>query len=73
MGAAGLKLSLHAQGALADTQTPPPSTSSFAEIFYKVQKQKQRSSQSNTVSLASENPASTAPAQAERRPCCMAL
>ncbi|XP_041320740.1 ras-related protein Rab-12-like isoform X2 [Pyrgilauda ruficollis] len=43
------------------------------EIFYKVQKQKQRSSQSNTVSLASENPASTAPVQAERRPCCVAL
>uniref|UniRef100_A0A8C3P2H9 Ras-related protein Rab-25 n=2 Tax=Timaliidae TaxID=9173 RepID=A0A8C3P2H9_9PASS len=43
------------------------------EIFYKVQKQKQRSSQNNTVSLASENPASTAPAQAERRPCCVAL
>ncbi|XP_064257742.1 ras-related protein Rab-25 isoform X1 [Passer domesticus] len=43
------------------------------EIFYKVQKQKQRSSQSNTVALASENPASTAPAQAERRPCCVAL
>nr|XP_005495349.2 ras-related protein Rab-25 [Zonotrichia albicollis] len=43
------------------------------EIFYKVQKQKQRSSQSNTVSLASESPASTAPAQAERRPCCVAL
>ncbi|RLV88787.1 hypothetical protein DV515_00015292 [Chloebia gouldiae] len=41
------------------------------EIFYKVQKQK--SSQSNTVSLASESPASTAPAQAERRPCCVAL
>ncbi|KAM3657146.1 ras-related protein Rab-25 [Ammospiza nelsoni] len=43
------------------------------EIFHKVQKQKQRSSQSNTVSLASESPASTAPAQAERRPCCVAL
>ncbi|NXE69255.1 RAB25 protein, partial [Calcarius ornatus] len=71
-GAAGLRLSLHPQGALPDTHTPP-STSSFAEIFYKVQKQKQRSSQSNTVSLASESPASTAPAQAERRPCCVAL
>lgn len=49
----------------------PPGTSSFAEIFYKVQKQ--RSSQTNTVSLASESPASTAAAQAERRPCCVAL
>uniref|UniRef100_A0A663DU00 RAB25, member RAS onco family n=1 Tax=Aquila chrysaetos chrysaetos TaxID=223781 RepID=A0A663DU00_AQUCH len=43
------------------------------EIFHKVQKQKQRSSQSNTVSLASETLASTAPAQTEKRPCCVAL
>uniref|UniRef100_A0A8C3PMH7 Ras-related protein Rab-25 n=1 Tax=Calidris pygmaea TaxID=425635 RepID=A0A8C3PMH7_9CHAR len=43
------------------------------EIFHKVQKQKQRSSQSNTVSLASESPESTAPAQTEKRPCCVAL
>uniref|UniRef100_A0A8C0B8J7 Ras-related protein Rab-25 n=1 Tax=Buteo japonicus TaxID=224669 RepID=A0A8C0B8J7_9AVES len=43
------------------------------EIFHKVQKQKQRSSQSNTVSLASETLASTAPVQTEKRPCCVAL
>ncbi|XP_054038967.1 ras-related protein Rab-25 isoform X2 [Rissa tridactyla] len=43
------------------------------EIFHKVQKQKQRSSQSNTVSLGSESPGSTAPAQTEKRPCCVAL
>lgn len=63
-------------GPLADTQThthPPPRTSCFAEIFHKVQKQKQRSSQSNTVSLASETLASTAPVQTEKRPCCVAL
>ncbi|KAK4807833.1 hypothetical protein QYF61_023666 [Mycteria americana] len=43
------------------------------EIFHKVQKQKQRSSQSNTVSLASESLESAAPAQTEKRPCCVAL
>ncbi|NXW11029.1 RAB25 protein, partial [Fregetta grallaria] len=43
------------------------------EIFHKVQKQKQRSSQSNTVSLANESPESAAPAQTEKRPCCVAL
>lgn len=43
------------------------------EIFHKVQKQKQRSSQSSTVSLGSESPESSAPAQAEKRPCCVAI
>uniref|UniRef100_A0A8D0EVQ5 RAB25, member RAS oncogene family n=1 Tax=Strix occidentalis caurina TaxID=311401 RepID=A0A8D0EVQ5_STROC len=43
------------------------------EIFHKVQKQKQRSSQGNTVSLASESPESTTLAQTEKRPCCVAL
>ncbi|XP_014816727.1 PREDICTED: ras-related protein Rab-25 [Calidris pugnax] len=43
------------------------------EIFHKVQKQKQRSNQSNTVSLASESPEVTAPAQTEKRPCCVAI
>ncbi|NWH56776.1 RAB25 protein, partial [Geococcyx californianus] len=43
------------------------------EIFHKVQQQKQRSNQSNTVSLSSENPESAAVAQTERRPCCVAL
>ncbi|XP_052521369.1 ras-related protein Rab-25 isoform X1 [Tympanuchus pallidicinctus] len=43
------------------------------EIFSKVQKQKQRSSQSSTVSLGSESPDGAAPAQAEKRPCCVAI
>ncbi|KAM9168902.1 ragulator complex protein LAMTOR2 [Mergus octosetaceus] len=43
------------------------------EIFQKVQKQKQRSSQSSTVSLGSESPESSAPAQGEKRPCCVAI
>uniref|UniRef100_A0A663N8G5 Ras-related protein Rab-25 n=1 Tax=Athene cunicularia TaxID=194338 RepID=A0A663N8G5_ATHCN len=43
------------------------------EIFHKVKKQKQRSSQGNTVTLASESPESTALAQPEKRPCCVAL
>ncbi|XP_030321140.1 ras-related protein Rab-25 [Calypte anna] len=40
------------------------------EIFHKVQRQKQRSSPSHTVSLARE---SQVPAQLEKRPCCVAL
>lgn len=44
-----------------------------AEIFSKVQKQKQSSSQSSTVSLGSESPDGAAPAQAEKRPCCVAI
>ncbi|XP_067169328.1 ras-related protein Rab-25 [Apteryx mantelli] len=43
------------------------------EIFSKVQKRKQRSSQDATVSLSGESPGSTAPEQPERRPCCVAL
>ncbi|XP_025929630.1 ras-related protein Rab-25 [Apteryx rowi] len=43
------------------------------EIFSKVQKRKQRSSQDATVSLSGESPGSAAPAQPERRPCCVAL
>ncbi|XP_061875744.1 ras-related protein Rab-25-like isoform X2 [Colius striatus] len=54
-------------------EVPMEEAKMFAEIFQKVQQQKQRSSQSNTVSLSSESPESTAPAQAEKRPCCVAL
>ncbi|NXP77388.1 RAB25 protein, partial [Ramphastos sulfuratus] len=50
-----------------------PGTSSFAEIFHRVQQRKQRSSQSNTVPLSGANLESSAPAQPEKRPCCVAL
>ncbi|XP_030329713.1 ras-related protein Rab-25 isoform X2 [Strigops habroptila] len=43
------------------------------EIFHKVQQQKQRNSQSNTVALASGSPDGAATAQEEKRPCCVAI
>uniref|UniRef100_A0A8C6J908 Ras-related protein Rab-25 n=1 Tax=Melopsittacus undulatus TaxID=13146 RepID=A0A8C6J908_MELUD len=45
----------------------------LTEIFRKVQQQKQRSSQTNTVALGSGSPGSTAAAQEEKRPCCVAI
>ncbi|XP_069734970.1 ras-related protein Rab-25 isoform X2 [Phaenicophaeus curvirostris] len=54
-------------------EVPMEEAKMFAEIFHKVQQQKQRSGQSTTVSLANESPESAAVAQPEKRPCCVAI